>query len=178
MHNYLTSLLVGLLIFLCPSLTHAERIYTEHNFQEMVAKSEIDVSGDRKNAETELLTYTCSGTNATFAKDHLGANQWSFKLLDNGSTVTTTLIPELAEMRIVHYPTTKYTNLKIYISTDSITWSPALDGDNISYTASAISVTVPRNNYYVRFKNTASTDVSILSIIYYQDHCNCFVYEP
>ena len=174
MHNYLTSLLVGLLIFLCPSLTHAERIYTEHKFNTMVINSEIVVTNSFHTAETDLLTYQCSGTNASFAKDHLGANQWSFKLLDNGSTVTTTRIPELAEMSIAHYPASKYEALKVYISTDSIAWSLA----PATYSAGTINVTIPRNNYYVRFKNTASTDVSILSIIYYQDHCNCFIYEP
>ena len=98
-------------------------------------------------------------------------------MLDNGSTVTTTRINELAEFQLAHYPPTKYEDLKVYVSTDGVSWGLPLSGDAITYSAGTINVTVPRNNYYVRFRNNASTDVSILSIIWYQDHCNCFIYE-
>lgn len=167
-----------LLLALCPAFSRAERIPHEHDFQSMVSKSEIVVTNSYHTATTDLLTYQCSGSNSSFAKDHLYKTLWSFKLLDNGSTVTTTKINELAEFQLAHYPPTTYTNLKVYVSKDSITWSPALTGDSISYSAGTVAVTIPRNNYYVRFRNVASTDVSILSIIWYQDHCNCFIYEP
>jgi len=142
----------------------------------MVTKSEITVTNSYTTAETDLLTYQCSG-GAKFNKDHIYKSQWSFNLLDYGSTVTTTRINELAEFQLAHYPPTRYENLQVYVSTDGISWGLPLSGDAITYSAGTINVTVPRNNYYVRFRNNASTDVSILSIIWYQDHCNCFIYE-
>jgi len=157
-------------------MVHAERIPHEHNFQDMVTKSEITVTNSYTTAETDLLTYQCSG-GAKFNKDHIYKSQWSFNLLDYGSTVTTTRINELAEFQLAHYPPTRYENLQVYVSTDGISWGLPLSGDAITYSAGTINVTVPRNNYYVRFRNNASTDVSILSIIWYQDHCNCFIYE-
>ena len=169
------------LIALCPVPVCAERIPHEHNFQSMVTNSEITLTNSNKTATTNLLTYQCSGTNATFGKDHYlpsASKVWSFKLLDNGSTVTTTRIDELAEFWVGHYPPTTCTNLKVYVSKDSITWSPALTGDSISYETGYVTVTIPRNNYYVRFRNSTAADVSIIRINWYQDHCSCFTYEP
>ena len=176
MKNFLQTRLWVILMAM-PIMVHAERISTPHNFQTMVTKSEITVTNSYKTAETALTTYNCSGTNCTFAKDHYSGTLWSFKMLDNGSTVTTTRINELAEFQLAHYPPTKYEDLQVYVSTDGISWGLPLSGDAITYSAGTINVTVPRNNYYVRFRNNASTDVSILSIIWHQDHCNCFIYE-
>ncbi len=176
MKNYIHAIF-GIMLIGLPMMVRAERISTRHEFQNMVTKSEITITNSYKTAETALTTYNCSGTNCTFAKDHLTGKLWSFKMENKGSTVTTSRIDELAEFRIAHYPTTRYEDLKIYVSTDGTSWGDPLSGDAISYSASAINVTVPRNNYYVRFYNNASTDVSIISIIWYQDHCNCFIYE-
>ena len=167
-----------LLLALCPAFSRAERIPHEHDFQSMVSKSEIVVTNSNTTATTDFLKYQCSGSNSTFAKDHLSGKLWSFKLESNGSTVTTTRINELSEFVLLHYPASVCTNLKVYVSKDSITWSPALSGDSITYTSGSVAVTIPRNNYYVRFRNATSADVSITRINWYQDHCNCFIYEP
>jgi len=176
MKNYIHAIF-GIMLIGLPMMVRAERISTRHEFQNMVTKSEITITNSYKTAETALTTYNCDGTNCTFAKDHYSGTLWSFKMLDNGSTVTTTRINELAEFQLAHYPPTKYENLQVYVSTDGVSWGLPLSGDAITYSAGTINVTVPRNNYYVRFRNNASTDVSILSIIWYQDHCNCFIYE-
>ena len=176
MKNYIHAIF-GIMLIGLPMMVRAERTGTKHDFQEMFTKSKITITNSNKTAETALTTYNCSGTNCTFAKDHLTGQRCSFKMLDKGSTVVTTRIDELVEFQIAHYPTSRYEDLKIYVSTDGTSWGDPLSGDAISYSASAINVTVPRNNYYVRFYNNASTDVSIISIIWYQDHCNCFIYE-
>lgn len=172
-----------LLLALCPAFSRAERIPHEHDFQSMVSKSEIVVTNSNTTAATDLLTYQCSGTNAIFAKDHYAGTYWSFKLLNYGSTVTTTKINELDEFTVAvvtDYGAKSCDNLKVKVSKDSITWSgPLTSSDSISYTANSITVTLPRNNYYVRLYNTnGAKDVSITSIVWYQDHCNCFTYEP
>ena len=180
MHNYLTSLLVGLLIFLCPSMIRAERIYTEHDFQSMDKTTELVFSNSNTTAKTELLTYQCTGTDAKFAIDHVYKRFSSIRLPKYGSTVTTTKINELEEFLIGVIPADeKRDNIKVRVSKDSITWSDPLTSDNIQYSNGSITVTLPRNNYYVRIYNTnGAKDTSIKSIYYYQDHCNCFIYEP
>jgi hypothetical protein len=180
MHNYLTSLLVGLLIFLCPSLTHAERIYTEHDFKTMDKVTELVITNSFTTAKTDLLTYQCTGTDAKFALDHLYKTSFSIRLPKYGSTVTTTKINELEEFLIGVIPADeKRDNIKVKVSKDSITWSDPLTSDNIQYSKGSITVKLPRNNYYVRIYNTnGAKDTSIKSIYYFQDHCNCFIYEP
>lgn len=169
-----------LLLALCPVLSRAEHIYTPHNFQTMNKTTELIITNSNTNARTNLLTYQCSGTNAKFGKDHVFNNYVSILLPQNGSMVTTSKINELDEMTIGVLPTDEERyNIKVIISKDSITWSDPLAGDSISYSNGSIHVSLPRNNYYVRIYNTnGAKKASLNSIDYYQDHCNCFTYEP
>ena len=168
------------LIALCPVPVCAEHIYTPHDFQSMNKVTELILTNSNTTASTELLTYQCTGTDAKFGKDHKFSTYFSIRLPKNGSTVTTSKINELDEMQIAVIPADESRdNIKVKVSKDSITWSAPLSGDSISYSNGQITVTLPRNNYYVRIYNTnGSKNTSLTTISYYQDHCSCFTYEP
>ena len=169
-----------ILIALCPVPIRAEHISTLHDFQAMNKETELIVTNSNTTARTALLTYQCSGTDAKFWRDHVYDTYISIRLPKNNSMVTTTKINELDEMLIGVIPINEFrTNIKVKVSKDSITWSNPLSGDSIRYEKGSIHVSLPRNNYYVRIYNTTGTyDTSLTSIRYYQDHCNCFIYEP
>ena len=165
------------------AVSRAEVITTAQNLQSMSDLGTLTFSSYNKVGTTELVTYTCSGTGAEFGLDHVkpaGKKVISIRLPNSGSTVTTSQIKELKEFSILYYPSNvNRTNLIIQLSRDGKTWGDPITGDNIVYSTGSINVTIPRNNYYVRISNnTTSKDASIFCITYYQDHCNCFVYEP
>ena len=172
-------MLIGL-----PMMVRAEKIYTEHTFRTMNKETELLFYSSNTIAWTNLLTYRCTGNADTkFDKDHIYKTNISIRLPKNGSTVTTSKINELEEFIIgviTNSDVYDCTNLKVKVSKDSVNWGslPITSSDSITYTASSIQVTLPRNNYYVRLYNTnSSKDISITSIFWYQDHCNCFIYE-
>ena len=142
----------------------------------MNKSTELIITDSYTKAKTDLLRYTCSGTNAKF--DRYGGSIWSISLPKSNRFVTTTRVNELDGFDFVYYPASSNESIKVYVSKDSISWGKALSGDSIEYSAGSVAVTIPRNNYYVRIKNESSTDIFIPAIIWYQDHCNCFIYEP
>lgn len=163
---------------LIPAVSIAEIINTPQNFQAMTVAGTLKFSNSNKTGKTDFVTYTCSGTNAVFAQY---GGVITIKLQQNESTVTTTKIKELKEF-IISFQSNKNDerNLKVKVSKDSITWSPPLSTtDSIVYSNGSIHVTLPRNNYYLKIYNTTGTYPSyITNMDYYQDHCNCFIYEP
>ena len=176
MYRNLHTIFGMLLLVLCPAVTRAERIPTSHNFQTMNKSTELIITDSYTKAKTDLLRYTCSGTYAKF--DRYGGSIWSISLPKSNRFVTTTRVNELDGFDFVYYPASSNESIKVYVSKDSISWGKALSGDSIEYSAGSVAVTIPRNNYYVRIKNESSTDIFIPAIIWYQDHCNCFIYEP
>lgn len=180
MNRTLHTALGMVLLVLCPVITCAEHIRTPHDFQTMNKETELIFSNSNTVGRTALLTYKCTGTDAKFAVIP-ATSTIGIRLPKYGSTVTTTKINELDEMTIGVLPSDAFRdNIKVYVSRDSITWSPALTGDSIDYSKGSIHVSLPRNNYYVRLTNTLgpSKDASLTTITYWQDHCNCFIYEP
>lgn len=177
-HNYI---LIWMLIMVCPAMIRAERIYTPHSFDTMHKNGDLTITNSNTIGRTALAWYQCSGTNAKFFTDHVYSTYISIRLPRNGSTVTTSKINELDEFTIGMIPdNVDRSNIKVMVSTDSISWDgPLSDASVIEYSNGSIHVTLPRNNYYVRIYNTMdSKDTSISSIQYYQDHCNCFIYNP
>lgn len=180
MKNQLRTIL-WTLILLYPVFACAETITTNHVFQTMNKSTELIFSNSYTTAETNLLTYQCTstGTGANAKFDRYGGSTWSIVLPSSSSKyVTTTCINELSGFTIGHYPSSKNVNIKVYVSKDGSTWSSALSGDSITYYSGTIDVSLPRNNYYVRIKNISGSEIYLLNIIWYQDHCNCFLYEP
>lgn len=183
-YKYLIVFLVSLA--LVPSALMAETIRTLQDFQVMTTAGTLTFANASKTGKTDFVTYTCSGTNSVFAQ--YNGTTISIKLQQNGSTVTTTKIKELSELyfsfespkRIQNTGVNTGENLKVQVSKDSLSWSPPLSTtDSIVYYAGSIHVTLPRNNYYIRIYNTTGTyPTYITSMDYYQDHCNCFIYQP
>lgn len=144
----------------------------------MAAAKTLTFANSNKTGKTDFVTYSCSGTNSAFA---LYNSIITIKLQQNGSTVTTTKIKELSELIISFEASQKNErNLKVQVSKDSLSWSPPLSTtDSIVYSSGSMHVTLPRNNYYIRIYNTTGTyPTYITSMDYYQDHCNCFIYQP
>lgn len=177
MMKRISHILLVCLISLSPALCRADRITTSHNFHTMSSDAtKLEFKNGNKTGITPLLTYTCSGTNATFGVTGVFVG---LQLPSSGGQVVTTRIDELAEFQIFHSPGSKCTSIKVYVSKDGSSWSAALSGDSIAYSSGYINVTLPRNNYYVKIAATANiTEFYISGITWYQDHCNCFVYEP
>ena len=178
-YKYLIVFLVSLA--LVPSALMAETIRTLQDFQTMAAAKTLTFANSNKTGKTDFVTYSCSGTNSVFAQYN---SIITIKLQQNGSTVTTTKIKELSELIIsFESPQNIFNygeNLKVKISKDSITWSPPLSTtDSIVYSSGSMHVTLPRHNYYIRIYNTTGTyPTYITAMDYYQDHCNCFIYQP
>lgn len=158
------------LLVLSPALTRAETI--THDFHEMSRLSQLTFSSANKVGETDLVTYTCSGTGATFGVTN---SKICIQLPQNGGQVITSpAIENLTRVKISHYPASKCENLKVYISTDGSSWGSALSGDAIEYgNSGTIFVTVPKGNYYLKFANTTSTAVSIIQVEYTTEPCVC-----
>ena len=149
----------------------------------MQAAGTITIAPSNLSATTDLVDYTCSGTGATFGLDHVSKSKISICLPKNGSTVTTSRIEELSQFVIGYVASPGdgvLTNIKVRVSKNGVDWSyPLATSDSISYSSEMVTVTLPRNNYYVKiYSSSGSKNISIVSMIYKQDHCNCFTYEP
>jgi len=175
-YKYLIVFLVSLA--LVPSALMAETIRTLQDFQAMTTAKTLTFANASKTGKTDFVTYTCSGTKSLFTSYN---SIISIQLYQNGSTVTTTKIKELSEL-IINFEASRKNerNLKVQVSKDSLSWSPPLSTtDSIVYSSGSMHVTLPRNNYYIRIYNTTGTyPTYITSMDYYQDHCNCFIYQP
>lgn len=165
------------LLVLSPAVSRAETI--THNFHEMSGLSQLTFSSANKVGETDLVTYTCSGTGATFGVTN---SKICIQLPQNGSQVVTSpAIEGLTNFRIYHYPSSVCSNINVYISTNGSTWGAALSGAAIEYGYGVIYVTVPKGNYYVKIANSTATSVSVFQVIYTTEESscsNCFEYIP
>jgi hypothetical protein len=142
----------------------------------MSQPDEISFSLDRKTATTPLLTYTC-GKNAVFGTDNNSIICMKFSA--NGDSATTTQVEELAGMQIMHSSGYSSDFLNMFVSKDGETWNK-LTGDSIAYRSGGIDVTLPKGNYYIKWKTKKKPDPTpfcIYSVTYYLEQCNCFVYE-
>ena len=167
---------VLVLISLSSVVCRAERVSKEHYFHGMSQPSELAFSDTNHKAWTKLLSYTCTG-GAVF-----GVNESKIRLCmaTTNSQYNTTRVDDLGGFLITHSPASARTNVKVYVSKDSIAWKEAT-GDSIQYRATgAIDVQLPRGNYYLQVKNTnGSYPIYIGTITYYIENCpNCFAYEP
>lgn len=172
----LTHITVLLLFLLPPVFCRAESEKVEESFQDLNSKSAITFSPGNKEATTDLLTYTCTGTKAEFGSD---GTRIVIKLVNSGEYVTTTRVDELKRIFIYCNNSVTPSNYKIYLSKDSVDFGTPLSAGIEYLSAGTIDATFPRGNYYVRIVNTASSNsLFIKRIDYYLDHCNCFEYVP
>lgn len=164
------------LISLSSAVCRAERIGILHNFHKMSSDtSEMKLTDSNHKAWTKLLTYTCTG-DAVFGAN---AGVICLNLPKNGSQFVTSKVEDSYGFLVIHDPAAAKTNVKVYVSPDSVTWKQAT-GDSIDYKSTgAIDVKLPRGDYYFKVRNTkGSNPVYIRSITHFVDNCpNCFDYE-
>lgn len=171
--------LIGIiaLLSLYPAFCQAERqLWAAHNFSDLQAAGKLEFTGSTIGTTPEL-TYTCSGTGAAFA--YTGAD-YVISLPNNGSEVVISpAISKLAGIYVTYSsPSSQCGNVKVYVSTDGITWGEPIPNADIVCTSSTIDVTLARRNYYVKIVHTKKADFFIGSIDYYTEDCNCFPYIP
>ncbi len=158
------------LLVLSPALSRAETI--THEFA-----SGFTFTNSNKTATKDGFAYSCSST-AVFGQDLInpaGTKVIALNMPDGSSAATTsTAIENLTRVMISHYPASKCENLKVYISTDGSSWGSALSGDAIEYGNSGIIYAfLPKGNYYLKFANSSSADVSIIQVEYTTEPCVC-----
>ena len=165
----------------------AEKAAVTHEFSTMNSngtlvyppKSDNPDKPDYTIGKTDLLIYTCSGTNATFGGDlynDLGYKKISINLPSSNRFVTTTAIDSLTEIQIWHYPMNTCTNIKVQLSRDSVHWVNMTGAT--TYETDHVRATFVPGRYYVRVRNTSSTSVSLWKIKYTFGDCNCVMYIP
>lgn len=171
MKRTLTYISLLLFVGLWPSLTIRAELVT-HDFHADYGTTVIYSSGN-KVATTDLITYTCSGTNAQFYLDLTYGTTIALNLPSSTSkAVTDPAITRLNRIQLQHYPdNAKCENLKIDVSTDGSTWVDK-SGD-ATYSKGGVDLPLATGDYYVRFRNTTSSGVSILRIMYYIGPCHC-----
>lgn len=165
-------------ILVSPVVCRADRVSVYHEFNEMSQPEEIKYSNSNKTAETALLTYTC-GNNAKFDREGAYSGPICLKFTSKNDSATTTQVEELAGMQIMHSSGYSSDFLNMFVSKDGETWNK-LTGDSIAYRSGGIEVTLPKGNYYIKWKTRKTPDTvpfCIYSVTYYLEQCNCFVYE-
>lgn len=159
------------LLVLCVSPLRAETI--THNFQAKTTAKEIAFSNSYKTGTIGDTVYTCSG-GATFGADEFYKSVIAINLPSSSSEVVVSpAIEGLTQVRISHYPNTECPNLKVYISTDGTSWGDPLPADAMGYGLGTTFADVPKGNYYLKFANSSSTQLSIIEIRYTTDPSSC-----
>ena len=166
--NFIQTIVICM-ILLSPAWCWAESI--THNFKNDAGKS-IIYSASNTVATTDLVTYTCSGTDTKFYLDLTYGTTIAMCLPKSTSKVVTSpAIERLTRIQLQYYPTALNTNLKIDVSTNGSTWTDK--SDDADYTTSGVDLPLEQGDYYVRFRNTSASGVSILQVMYYIEPCHC-----
>ena len=178
MYHIRAIFLFGLLI-LSSAFCRAESDPVVHNFGEMGGAKTIQYANANKVGKTDLTTYTCTGTGATFDRTLANGHYYvDLKLAKTNDMVTTTAITDLSGIELLqHTPYAQLIdNLEIRLSYDSIRWTEPIEASGSS--GHMWSNFLP-GKYYVRIKNTTGTAMNIWQITWrFGDPCNCFMYIP
>ena len=166
------------LFLLCAVYGNAEKSPVTHNFASMSIPSQIAFSNGNQTAETNLLTYTCSG-GAKFGKANNEGTYLSANFSSDDDMVTTTKVDSLAGVEIYYYPSTmKCKNIQLYLSRDSVHWSQAILTDAMYDINGHIRASFVPGAYYVRLTSNSSQKVAMWEIRYRFGGCNCMLYIP
>lgn len=170
------------LVILTTFLLASTATAIEHNFHTMLNGGTLSCPNPYKigtiSGSPDTI-YTCTGS-AVFGADLVNPSGYQVIAINlpNSSSVVTLSpsIENLTIIRLMHYPLTTRTNIKVYVS-PTTTFGDPLSGDAIRYDNGVIEATIPKGNYYIKIANTSSTAVSIYQIDYFTSSCNCFVVE-
>lgn len=180
--NRFTAHIIAFLLVFCAIPAQAVNKTLTHTF----ASTPMTFENDNKvgRSTTSPIVYTCGGS-ADFGASHAVdgyTSPLSIRLLNTGDyVIISPALKQLSKLTINFIPSDKTrSNLKVYLSEDGSEWGTALAGDDISYTANGkVVADFETGVYYVKIvNNNGSNDVSIKSIEYRFDDCNCFTYTP
>ena len=175
MYHIRAIFLFGLLI-LSSAFCRAESDPVVHDFGEMSGARTIQYANANKVGKTDLITYKCTGTGAEFNWSE-DARRICIVMTKKGDMVTTTAVPNLTQIQVIHYPSNQpYLNLEIRLSYDSVHWTEPLEAER---SKGLMYTDFLPGTYYVRMTNTANSKVSLGQITWrFGDPCNCFMYIP
>lgn len=159
------------LLVLCESPLRAETI--THVFNTDVASyGKVNNVSYKQATMKDGFVYTCGTSSAVFGADHIFGSVIAINLPNSSSEVVVSpAIEGLTQVRISHYPNAKCPDLKVYISTDGISWGDPLTA--MEYGLGTTFADVPKGNYYLKIANSSSAPLSIIEIRYTTDPSSC-----
>ena len=163
---------VSLLVLCAPHL-RAETI--THVFSTDVAKfDKVNNVANKQATMKDGFVYTCGTSSAVFGAELIySTSVIAINLPNSGSEVSTSVIENLTQVRISHYPNAECTNLKVYVSTDGTSWGDPLSGDAMEYGLGTTFADIPKGNYYLKIANSSSAPFSIIEMRYTTDPSSC-----
>jgi len=149
-----------------------------HDFNSMYTASTLTTSSPYTVGETELVTYTCAGTDAKFWLDPvnpLGSQLISINLPSSNCSVTTTTVENLAEIEVRYlHQTGESPSIELKLSQDGTEWETIEPDTHETLSQSGvITASFDPGTYYVRLTNTSTKNASIYQIQYGIEVCNC-----
>ena len=169
------------LFALCPLFVFADREPEVHIFQTLTSTGKIVYKNDNKTGVTDLLTYTCTGSE--FGEDFFSSSSLKKISINFGSKnamVTTTAVDSV-ERVIVNYlydsdPKKRPPVIELRLSRDSVHWTDPIEPTSSSLGNYEFNFVPGR--YFIRLTSKNSYKASITSLRYSFGWCNCFLYIP
>ena len=163
------------LLMLCTTIYGVEIVTTKHVFDDMYKQDKLELSKDYTIATIDSkVYYTCSGGAYFFTDLYKTFGKISIFMDKSDATVTTTLIDNLKEIDIYHYPQEDLSSrIVVSISTDGKNWEKLQVKNQVSV---YVRATMPATgDYYVRIERSGK-DYYIHKIEYTTEKCACFPY--
>ena len=167
------------LFSLCTVFAYADRDSEVHNFQSLSSTGKIVYKNDNKTGVTDLLTYTCTGSE--FGEDFFSSSlkKISINFGSKNAMVTTTAVDSV-ERVMVNYlydsDPKKRPSIELRLSRDSVHWTEPIEPTSSGLGNYEFNFVPGR--YFIRLTNMNSNKASITSLRYYFGWCNCFLYIP
>lgn len=169
-------LLIISLFTLSSAVCRAEGEPLIHNFPDMSGNGTLTWPVNYKTGVTADVTYTCTGTAATFGTYTYNSTQYVTLNMSKSDDIITLspALEGLTKFEIYFYPDATRETIEVYVSKDGVDWGEAITGDNRVDSKNMIRIKdLPRNNYYIQLRNKTNTAVSIHELRYYQSSCRC-----
>lgn len=163
------------LLMLCTTIYGVEIVTTKHVFDDMYKQDKLELSKDYTIATIDSkVYYTCSGGAYFFTDLYKTFGKISIFMDKSDATVTTTLIDNLKEIDIYHYPQEDLSSkIVVSISTDGENWEKL---QLINQVSVYVRATMPATgDYYVRIERD-DQNFYIHQIEYTTEKCACFPY--
>ena len=177
--------LILALLVLSSVFCRAEDTICTQEINTMVGKGTLVFESGNKVGKTDLVTYTCRGSGATFG--NAGGGIVALMLPNNGDSVVTSRITNLKQVQIRYTDNKSGTpdylsgivpTMQIKVSEDSLVWTNLTS--SATHSAGIATVLLPDpGDYYISVRNTGSSKpIYIRTFEYTIQRCNCYQYHP